>query len=136
MRKIKQAKRSFYKPKGEPTSELNCMEYYKIVEGVANKLNKERLTKQIVKEISNEVLTKECKQHITDEAVSGAIMVVANILLNHWKKLTPRDTRIKVMYQLFREIYDKAETPDEVQLAAEAEFERQTGYKVIRDKVT
>lgn len=132
MRKIKAKKRNFYKKPEIP--ELNVMECHKIVEGVANKINKERLAKEVIRELGEKTISEEIQREIKDETTAGAIMVFSNILLNHWKKLTPRKTRIKVMYEMFQEIMRTAETtPDEKQLAAEAEFERQTGLKVIRD---
>lgn len=136
MGRIKQNKRNFKRAQANPFPELNIMEQQRIVEGVARKINKEKLAREIARELSQEVLTAECKQQITDEAVSGALMVFSNILLNHWKELTPRNTRIKVMYDLFKPIFSAGENPDEQQLAAEAEFEKQTGLKVIRDKET
>ena len=81
----------------------------------------------------NDVLMDKNWEQGYQEGIAEAIACMSRMLLNDWRKLLKRDTRLKVAFNCVTEYREKLGKPCELQLEAEAEFERQTGLKMTRE---
>lgn len=90
-----------------------------------------KVEKQFAK--SKDVLMDENWEQGYQEGIAEVLACMSRMLLNDWRKLLKRDTRLKIAYNCVTEYREKLGQPCELQLEAEAEFERQTGLKMTRE---
>lgn len=112
-----------------PNPPQNIMERHKTVEQYAN---------DVYSKITREQITNAQRAEFISEASDVCVAVFARILQNDYGKLRNKETRLANMYHLFIEYYGTIgdelageHPPNECQIAAEKEFQKQTGFNIL-----
>lgn len=112
-------------------SDINIMQRHQMVNGLAkdviNKLGRETVTKQRETEI---------KRDGAEQGVNAALCAMIYILWKKWGKCNRKAQRLKVAFDIFNEVLENIENPTEEMLEAEAEFFKQTGAVMSREKAS
>ena len=103
---------------------LNIMKRHEMVNGLAE---------DVKRKLSAELITQQREKEIVNEAICGAVLAMAGVLMNKWGYLVDKKTRLKRMYEFFNEALQNIENPNELQLAAEAELMKQAGIEIRRE---
>lgn len=110
---------------------LNIMQRHQMVNGFAN---------DVIRKLGRETVTKQREDELIkkgiDEGVNAALFAFMRVIWKKWGKCNKKVTRMKVAFDEFNDaIKLYIEHPDEIQLEVEAEFTRQTGCTISREKV-
>lgn len=91
------------------------------------------VTKKITEERLDAGLKEDIWQEGFQEGFAEAIAAMCNVLMNDWGHLIKRKTRLKEAYNRLYDYREKLELCEPQQLAAEAEFTRQTNLALGRE---
>ena len=80
-----------------------------------------------------EAIKQQVTADVSEQAIYKVLMVATDVLWHDWGALHKKETRLKVFSDLFRQRLEVIGNPDERQKISEKEFNKQTGWTMIRD---